>query len=76
MDERTEKAETSGGAGDGAPEARLPARLLRLIDPTVLLQHQRAVEARLADPVRQRVYLRRCAEVIAEHLVQNLENVA
>jgi hypothetical protein len=76
MVESIGRAETSGGAGDGAPGARLPGRLLRLIDPAVLLQHQRAVEARLADPVRQRVYLRRCAEVIAEHLVQTLENVA
>jgi hypothetical protein len=47
----------------------LPHRLVRLISPAALQQREKAVAARLADDPAERVFRRRSAEVIANHLL-------
>jgi hypothetical protein len=53
--------------------AALPPRLRNLVNPAVLAERAAAVEARLADDARTRVLRRRCAEVIATHLLKTLD---
>lgn len=47
----------------------LPHRLAQLISQAALQQRQTAVQARLADETAERVFRRRSAEVIANHLL-------
>ena len=75
MDERARKDETSRGAGNGAPEVRLPAHLLALINPAVLAARRTVVHARAGDP-HDRVLRRRVAEIVANSLLESLDDAA
>ncbi len=57
--------------GHGLPA--LPARVAGLINPTVLAERRSLVEARLADDARTRVLRRRCAQIVADHLLSTIE---
>jgi hypothetical protein len=50
----------------------LPLRLARLISPRALEKRNTAVQARLEDAAQDRVFQRRSAEVIANHLLTAL----
>ena len=48
----------------------LPERLVRLIDPAVFAERVARIESRAQDIVGERVRRRRCAEIIASHLLE------
>jgi hypothetical protein len=78
MDHRAMRSGTSEvDAGDGAIAGAvvpcLPARLLDLINPDVLAARAAVVRARATDP-HDRVRRRRCAEVVATHLLAGAEH--
>lgn len=54
----------------------LDQRVLRLVNPGVLAERVRVVEARVRDTGGERVRRRRCAEVIASHLLQWSQHAA
>jgi hypothetical protein len=60
----------SGGADVSPAGLALPERLARLINPRVLSERATRVKARLADEALERVRRKRCAEIIAAHLLE------
>ena len=48
----------------------LPARLLALMNPTVRAERVKRIESLVVDRSADRVRRRRCAEVIADHLLK------
>ena len=50
----------------------LPAHLVAVVNAAVLAEREKVIEARLRDEGRTRVLRRRCAEVIANHLLQEV----
>ena len=50
----------------------LPAHLAALVNPEVLAEREKVIEARLRDEGRTRVLRRRCAEIIVNHLLQEV----
>jgi hypothetical protein len=53
----------------------LPEHLMRLINPTVLAARLKIIASRVTDP-HEAVLRRRCAEVIANHLLQDSQDAA
>lgn len=51
----------------------LPELVLGRINPTVFAERAALVQARLADHGRTRVLRRRCAEIVADHLLKTLD---
>lgn len=49
----------------------LPARVHHLVNQGVLAERMALIEARLADDAHTRVRRKRCAEIIANHLLEN-----
>jgi hypothetical protein len=68
------KAESTLNQGAAAQPhgSALPHRLASLISPTALEKRNKAVQARLGDAAQDRVFQRRSAEVIANHLLTAL----
>lgn len=60
------------GAGTQPQGPALPSRLASLISPRALEKRKKAVQARLEDEAQDRVFRRRSAEVIANHLLTAL----
>lgn len=57
---------------EGSPsDRRLPAHLAALVNPAVLARRDSLVAARLQDAGAERVRLRRCAEIVAQHLLKS-----
>lgn len=52
----------------------LPARVLRLIDPKVAAKRAARVSKRVADVEADVVHRRRCAEVVANYLLEDNRN--
>lgn len=53
----------------------IPPEICRLIHPDVLEMRTRRIRAILSDSVREQVLRRRCAEIVANHLLGTLEDV-
>lgn len=70
-----EQDQTSQEADPRLPVRSLPERLAKLINPAVLAEHPKRVGDRL-DLVAGRVLRRRCAELIANHLLESTEDAA
>jgi hypothetical protein len=75
MAEHTGGDVSSGEAGIGAPGPRLPASLLSLINPSVLAARRVVIQARAADP-HDPVRRRRVAEIVANSLLEDLDDAA
>ncbi len=56
--------------------ARLPARIVRLINPDVLAARAQVIRRKSHDLTSERVGRRRCAEIIANHLLQTTTHAA
>jgi hypothetical protein len=54
----------------------LPPHLAALVNPKVLAEREKVIEARLLDEGRTRVLRRRCAEIVANHLLQEVADDA
>ena len=54
----------------------LPVHLVALVNPKVLAEREKVIEARLLDEGRTRVLRRRCAEIVANHLLQEVADDA
>jgi hypothetical protein len=57
-------------AAPGVSGLALPAWLAALVNPAVLAEREPQIIARLGDDVAERVRRRRCAEVVATHLIE------
>jgi hypothetical protein len=72
--------DTPPGTGDEAGAealcARLPAGIARLINPAVLAARARVIRRKSEDLTAARVGRRRCAEIIANHLLEASSHAA
>lgn len=66
--ETSEGGKTREGAAS-CPQRELPDRIARLINPTVRAERAAVVAARMSNSAT-RVHQRRCAELIANHLLE------
>jgi hypothetical protein len=73
MSKRAESTLNQGAAAQPRGSA-LPHRLAGLISPKALEKREKAVQARLDDEAQDRVFRRRSAEVIANHLLKALSD--
>jgi hypothetical protein len=71
MDGRLGGGARSQDAGDGILGPSVPTRLQTRINPDVLAERRRRIAARLRDIVGDRVRRRRCAEIVAAHLLDS-----
>ena len=68
----TAESTLNQGAATQPQGSALPNRLAALISPEALEKRTKAVQARLEDEAQDRVFRRRSAEVIANHLLTAL----
>lgn len=58
------------------PGLVLPVHLAALVNPDVLAEREKVIDARLRDEGRTRVLRHRCAEIIAKHLLETVSDDA
>lgn len=69
-----ENQEACAEVGDHSRLLGLPESVARLINPVVRAERAARVSAHLANHSLARVHQRRCAEIIANHLLETVEN--
>ncbi len=69
-----ENLQACAEVGDHSRTLGLPDRVARLINPAVLAERAERVSTHLANHSLARVHQRRCAEIIANYLLETVKN--